>query len=158
MNARDVVVPRARAALPLLALPLALPALASCAAVAGAPQAESCVSWADLATDAEREEASTLVIDARVVGQDRDRTMLGTTAHAWVVEVVDVVQGDADPGGLLSVASTPTTCTGEDVYPAGDPLDVDETVRLYLTDAPALPDTAEGWSLITPFDGVGQAG
>lgn len=121
---------------------------------------ETCVSWVDLADEQDRVEASGLVVDADVLGRDGTRGMLGVDAHVWEVEVVDVVQdlaGTASAGDRLAVASTPQTCGGGDLYPDGDPLDVDGTVRLYLTDDHQLPVEGEGWSLITPFDGVAPA-
>lgn len=147
--------PGRRAARALAVLALA-PALAACQPAAG----ETCVSWADLPDDAARADAARLVVDVDVLGRDGTRGMLGTDAHVWEVEVTDVVQAGAATvrtGDRLAVASTPQTCTGDDASPDGDPLDVDGPVRLYLTDDHQLPHEGEGWSLITPFDGVAPA-
>ncbi|MCB7135553.1 hypothetical protein [Cellulosimicrobium marinum] len=142
----------------LAAAALLAPTLGACAALGATSGTESCVDWVSFDTAADREAAATLVVDATVLRRDGTRPMLGTDAHVWEVEVTDVVHGDATPGDRLAVASTPQTCS-DGTYPDGDPLDVDHAVRLYLADGDhAVPGTAEGWSLITPFDGVGAAG
>jgi hypothetical protein len=117
----------------------------------------SCVDWATFPDDASRTEAADLVVDATVVEQTGTRSMFGEKANVWEVEVETVVKGDAAAGDHIEVVSTPPTCSGE-TYPEGDPLDVDDEVRLYLKDAAffQLPGSGDGWALITPFDGVGQ--
>ena len=98
------------------------------------------------------------MVDATVVEQDGTRSMFGAEANVWSIEVGSVVKGDAEPGERLQVVSTPPTCSGE-TYPEGDPLDVEGEVRLYLKDAASfqLPGSGDGWALITPLDGVGEA-
>lgn len=123
-----------------------LTGLAACVPGSGS---ETCVSWASFPDDAARTEQADLVVDATVVEQAGTRSMFG---------VGSVVKGDAEPGERLEVVSTPPTCTGE-AYPDGDPLDVEGEVRLYLKDAASfqLPRSGDGWALITPLDGVGEA-
>lgn len=129
--------------------------LAAC--VPGAAS-ETCVSWASFPDDASRTEQADLVVDATVVEQDGTRSMFGAEANVWSIDVGSVVKGDAEPGERLQVVSTPPTCSGE-TYPEGDPLDVEGEVRLYLKDAASfqLPGSGDGWALITPLDGVGEA-
>lgn len=129
--------------------------LAACVPGSGS---ETCVSWASFPDDAARTEQADLVVDATVVEQAGTRSMFGAEANVWSIEVGSVVKGDAEPGERLEVVSTPPTCTGE-AYPDGDPLDVAGEVRLYLKDAASfqLPGSGDGWALITPLDGVGEA-
>lgn len=133
----------------------ALTALAACGASAAGGAVHTCVSWADLSSEQARHDAAELVVDATVGDRHGNRTMFGADAHVWEVEVHAVAKGDAEPGEHLLVASTPETCS-QSTYPDGDPLENAGTVRLYLNDSHGIPQEGRGWSLITPFDGVGE--
>lgn len=86
------------------------------------------------------------------------------TCISWVRYEDDAARTEAadvviEAGERLDVASTPRTCEGDRIYPDGDPLDTDGSLRLYLVDSDfAIEGTETGLALITPFDGAAPAG
>ncbi len=127
----------------------------ACTGPLGGPT--SCVDWASFPDDESRTAASEVVVVGQVHGPSGERSMFGTRAAVWDVEVIEVVKGEVRAGDHLDVASTPHTCTTS-LYPDGDPLDTDEPVRLYLSDTDfAVDGTERGLALITPMDGVQPA-
>ncbi|HEY0238207.1 MAG TPA: hypothetical protein VGC37_06145, partial [Friedmanniella sp.] len=67
------------------------------------------------------------------------------------VAVHEVLKGELPGPGQVPVASTPVTCTGgDDVYPDGDPLDVEGRVIVFLTTS----ESGDTWRTLTPTDGV----
>ena len=124
----------------------------------GCVTAYSCASWVDYEDEAARLADSDLVVDVAVIGRDGTEPMFGADANAWIAEVRSVVAGDADAvrdGDAIRLVSTPDTCAGGGLYAGGDPLDVDEEVRVYLRES-TTSDVS--WETITPFDGVGPLG
>jgi hypothetical protein len=121
----------------------------------GCVTAYSCASWVDYANEEARIADSDLVVDVTVIGRDGTEPMFGADANAWVAEVREVVAGDADTvrdGDAIRLVSTPDTCAAGGLYAGGDPLDVDEEVRVYLRES----ETSDvSWETITPFDGLG---
>lgn len=145
---------RARA---LAAAGVASLVLAGCAVVdavrAGVPGdggAETCVSWVLHATPAEAAQDN-LAVRGRVVGRAGTERIWGVEAALWELEVDAVLVGaGVEPGERVLVLSTPETCLGHgEVYPSGDPLDVDGAVVVILHD-----DGEHGPRTVTPFDGV----
>lgn len=126
-------------------------------AVGSGESTETCVSWVVEPDDASRADVASIVLDGRVLDADGQRTMFGTRATVWQVEVVAVAKGELTVGDVVEVASTPQTCAGA-AYPDGDPLaGVDGVARLYLHDSDfAIAGTEAGLALISPFDGVGD--
>jgi len=128
---------------------MSLAALLAAATLTGCVTSETCVSWVDFETPQDAYDDARLVVRGEVGAITGTRAVLGVQATVHAVTVVEVLKGD-DPGSTIEVASTPITCTGGELYPDGDPLDVTGDVILFLGDP---PDT-HGWRLITPFDGV----
>lgn len=118
------------------------------------PRAQSCVSWVAHETPQEVFDEADFVVTGRVAPAHTTRSVFGYGAAVHEVTVAQVLKGDVDAKEPLEVASTPATCSGDDVYPEGDPLDVEGNVVLFLID----PEATGEWRLLTPFDGVLGAG
>ena len=83
-------------------------------------------------------------VDARV-------HVVTVDARVHVVTVAEVLKGtDVRVGDEVEVASTPVTCTGEDVYPDGDPLDAAGALIGLVHRA----ESGDVWRTITPGQGV----
>lgn len=113
------------------------------------PQAQSCVSWAGYDSVDAVFADSELVVRGTVTPTKKTTQLLGYDAAVHTVAVRQVLKGDASAGTALPVASTPITCSGDKVYPEGDPLDVSGEVVLFLTS-----DESGVWRTLTPFEGV----
>lgn len=135
----------------------------SCAAVAAAigagvtgcglwPTATSCISWASFSAPQEAFDDAELVVEGNVGPAHTTRDVFGYRAAVHTVAVTSVLKGTAEVGASLDVAATPITCTGDELYPDGDPLDLEGKVVLFLT--------ADGgqWRLLSPFQGVLEEG
>ncbi|WP_125775893.1 hypothetical protein [Antribacter gilvus] len=142
----------AAASLPAL-VGLAL-ALGGC----GLDTGTTCLDWGVYDTPGEAAEGATVVVRASVVRDDGTERLWGVRANRWVIEVDEVISGDmADvaAGEELTVVSTPRTCTaGNELYPAGDPLDTEDEVIVLVED-----DTRfDVVRTLTPYDGVVEPG
>jgi hypothetical protein len=111
---------------------------------------ETCVSWAFFDTPADAAQDAALVVRGQVVDRASTVELWGAEATTWDVEVAEVLAGDgAVAGEVVRVISAPQTCRGDgDVYPGGDPLDVEGEVVVILDGDDA------GLRTITPFEGV----
>lgn len=112
--------------------------------------AQSCVSWAEFETPQGAFDDATLVVSGTVAPAHGTRDVFGHRAAVHELRVAQVLKGEFDGGGTIEVAATPVTCTGDEIYPDGDPLDVDGDVVLFLTDV----ESAGKWRLLSPFHGV----
>lgn len=113
------------------------------------PQAQSCVSWAGYDSVDAVFTDSELVVRGTVTPTRKTTQLLGYEAAVHTVAVREVLKGDATAGTTLPVASIPVTCSGDNVYPEGDPLDVAGEVVLFIT-----RDESGVWRTLTPFEGV----
>lgn len=113
-------------------------------------KAQTCVSWAVYETPNEAFEAAALVVSGTVAPARATRDVFGYQAAVHKVRVAQVLKGDAVEGSTVEVAATPETCGGGEVYPNGDPLDVDGTLTLFLIES----ESSGQWRLLSPFSGV----
>lgn len=114
------------------------------------PTSGICVSWAYIETPQDALNDSTLTIVGQPQSTDQTLDLLGEPAAVHKVEVQQVLKGDASVGDTLSVISTPVTCTGDEVYRDGDPLDTQDTLVFFLIKA----EEHDEWRTISPLQGV----
>ncbi|MBC7290627.1 MAG: hypothetical protein H5T83_04715 [Actinotalea sp.] len=143
---------RPAAVLPLLALAV----LAGCTAAgertqAAGERAQTCVSWVGFDTPAEAVDDATVVVRTdRPAPVVRTVDLFGVDARVHAVTVAEVLKGhDIRVGDEVEVASTPVTCTGDEIYPEGDPLDATGPLIVLLHQ-----DASNVWRTITPGQGV----
>ncbi|MBO1751017.1 hypothetical protein J4G33_04295 [Actinotalea sp. BY-33] len=136
------------------------PAAASVLAVVGlvgcAPsEAQTCVDWVDFASPEHALADAELAVTGEVLEAAGATDLYGAQATVWSVRVTgEPLAGEPPPGDEIRVISTPVTCTGEEIYPGGDPLDTAGPLILLLTS-----DEADGdWRTITPRQGAVPAG
>ena len=111
------------------------------------PAAVACASW-PLLTSAEMADIADLVLTTDSIERSGVEEFLGVDAAAYEVVVREVTAGDADPGAVIRVVSTPDSCAAN-YYAEGDQLATSGLVRLYLTvEEDGLVRT------LTPFAGV----
>ena len=115
----------------------------------GQPAVGTCVSWADLSDPQDAYDAAEVVVIGTVEPASTTAPMFGVDAAVHDVAVVEVLKGDPPPREI-QVVSTPVTCMGDEVYPDGDPLDVDGDVIIFI----ATGDADGAWNLISPSDAV----
>ncbi|WP_059061329.1 hypothetical protein [Leucobacter sp. G161] len=127
-------------------------ALTGCGLWPSSPSSTSCISWASFSAPQEAFDDAELVVEGNVAPAATTRDVFGYRAAVHTVAVTSVLKGTAEVGASLDVAATPITCTGGELYPDGDPLDVEGEVMLFLT--------ADGgqWRLLSPVQGVLEAG
>lgn len=128
-----------------------LPVVALLAGCAGTSM--TCVSWVDFATPADALESAEHVVVGRVEERAGTTSLYGVDAHRYRVVAEASPLKDGGAGESLHVVSTPVTCSGDDVYPQGDPLDTDEPVVLFLTQ----DEVGDDWRTLTPRHGVAPA-
>jgi hypothetical protein len=134
----------------LAVVALTVSAAAGCAVVG--ERTVACVEWVWFDTPADALDDATVAVrtdgPAPVVGT---ADLFGVDARVHAVRVVEVLKGsDVRAGDELAVAATPATCTGEEVYPDGDPLDASGDLVLLLH----RDEDAGLWRTITPEHGV----
>ena len=110
-------------------------------------QAQACPSWVAYETDEERTEAADAVVVVTDIEADGTGRYLGVDANAHRVRVIDAAKGPHRADDVIRVISSADPCGGA-LYAEGDPMLAGETLRLFLT------RDDEGWSTLTPFDGV----
>lgn len=111
---------------------------------------ETCVSWVDFdSAEAAFDDASVVVIGYATPTAITSE-VLGIDARVYEVQIGEVLKGDVAPGEIISVVSTPVTCTGGDPYSFGDPLDTSAEIVLLLNQ----PAGAEHLQPLTPLWGV----
>jgi len=109
----------------------------------------TCVSWVDVSDPQDAFDSAEVVVVGTAEPSEKTASVYGVDAAVHTVNVTNVISGDLEPGSI-EVVSTPVTCMGDEVYPDGDPLDVDGDVIVFLDQG----DIEGAWSLITPFDTV----
>ena len=136
---------------PAAASVLAMVGLAACASSG----TQTCVSWVDFASPADALVDAELAVTGEVLEAVGTAELYGVQATVWSVRVTGPpLAGDPPEGDELRVISTPVTCTGDEIYPEGDPLDTGEPLVLLLTS-----DEADGdWRTITPRQGAVPSG
>ncbi len=88
-----------------------------------------------------------MVLIGKSVSRVGETSIYGHKATTHLVEVEQVLKGD--PGsGNLHISSMPPTCTGDESYPGGDPLDPNQRVIIF-----AAKQGGE-WFTTTPAQGV----
>ena len=116
------------------------------AGLTGCTQTTTCVDWVHFETPADMADAADLVIVGEQVGRDGSTGRFGLDARAYMVRVDEVLKGELGDDEIR-VLSLPATCSGGE-YIAGDQLDVDGPVQLFLT-------RSEGeWQTLTSYQGV----
>lgn len=117
----------------------------------GGDDTHHCASWVAFATPADAAEDADLVVLADGARRSGTARALGAEAHVHTVTVLEVLDGGgAGPGDELAVVSTPVTCSGDELYPGGDPLDTSARVVVLLHDDADVG----GWRTLTPAQGV----
>ncbi|WP_250445472.1 hypothetical protein [Actinotalea sp. C106] len=141
---------RSRSA-PAAASVLAMVGLAGCAPSG----TQTCVDWVDFASPADALVDAELAVTGEVLEAIDTAELYGVQATVWSVRVTDApLVGDPPEADEIRVISTPVTCTGDEIYPEGDPLDTADPLVLVLTS-----DAADGdWRTITPRQGAVPAG
>lgn len=114
------------------------------------PTSGTCIGWTDHETPKEALNDSTLSIIGQPHSTDQTINLFGERAAVYDVEVQQVLKGDIEVGDTLPIISTPVTCTGDDVYRDGDPLDTQDTLVFFLIKA----EGHDEWRTISPFQGV----
>lgn len=109
----------------------------------------TCVSWADVSDPQDAFDSAEVVVVGTAEPSAKTASLYGVDAAVHTVNVTDVISGGLEPGSI-EVVSTPVTCTGDEVYPDGDPLDVDGEVIVFLGQG----DIEGTWSLTGPRDTV----
>lgn len=109
----------------------------------------TCVSWAEMSDPQDAYDAADIVVIGTVEPASVTAPMLGVDAAVHDVAVAEVLKGDPPPREI-QVVSTPVTCMGDEVYPDGDPLDVDGDVIIFI----AVGEADEAWNLISPSGAV----
>ncbi|WP_133185525.1 hypothetical protein [Arthrobacter sp. Bz4] len=107
----------------------------------------ACPSWAISDDPQDHFEAATLVVVSSIVERDGETAIYGVEAHTYRVSIEKVRKGDlADQA--IRVTAMPDPCTGEAVYPDGDPFETMDRVIIFASEQ-------EGeWFTLTPFGGV----
>lgn len=133
----------------LLAAVLVSSTLTSCSVLGLQP--ESCVSWIDVSDPQMAYDEAEAVIIGTSSATGKTANLYGVNAAVHEIEISEVVKGDDLAGEpTVLVVSTPVTCTGGEIYPDGDPLDVEGELIMFLN----RPESGGAWQLITPFDTV----
>ena len=118
----------------------------------GCSSPKVCVSWAMIETPRAAFNEAAIVVVGTLTPTGNTVRLFGEKAAVYDVGVSHVLKGDLDEGALLTIASTPPTCSGEQVYPDGDPLDTDDEVVLFLNSGGDRESNPSGsWHTITPY-------
>ncbi|WP_217181690.1 hypothetical protein [Streptomyces sp. AC495_CC817] len=110
--------------------------------------ASTCIDWVFFETPDDAVAEADAVAVGRIVDQAGSTTYMGMPATTWNVEVDEWLEGSGDDE--IVVTSLPRSC-GDD----GD------SMASYQGTEPLvffLRDDAEGWQLVTPWQGVVPAG
>lgn len=128
-------------ALAVLALPLA--------ACSSAPVSSStCIDWVWLDTPTDAADDADAVAIGRIVGETAPTTYMGMAANRWSIAVESWVSGSG--ADEITVTSLPRSCgDDEDSF---ERYDDGQDVVLFLR------DDAEGWQVLTPFQGIVPVG
>jgi hypothetical protein len=141
----------------------------------GSPPGVACVDWVFFETPREAAADAGAVLRGTVVEQDGTEQVFGVDSNRWVFDVEEVLERPDPPRGgfepppelevsageRIAVVSTPETCSGDNLYPEGDPLDpatgrgdADGTVIVLLSGADDVEEGSASPRLITPYQGV----
>jgi hypothetical protein len=139
------------------------------------PPGVACVDWVFFETPVEAAADAGAVLRGTVVEQDGTVQLYGVEANRWLFDVEKVLErpdpprGGFEPppelgvsaGDRIAVVSTPETCSGDSLYPGGDPLDpvtgfgaADGAVVVLLSGGDGAVEGSEELRLITPYQGV----
>ena len=132
----------------LLAAALLGSTLTSCAALT--PQAGQCVSWIDVSDPQTAYDEADAVVIGTLAATENTVNLYGVDAAVHELTITEVVKGEPEQARTLRVVSTPVTCTGDDIYPDGDPLDVEGEQIVFLN----ISKPGDTWQLITPNNAV----
>jgi hypothetical protein len=107
----------------------------------------ACVDWVRFESPQDQYNNAALVLIGKSVGRAGETTIYGHEATTHLVEVEQVLKGDAGDGNL-HISSMPPTCTGGVSYPEGDPLDPNQRAIIFAT------RQGGEWFTMTPAQGV----
>lgn len=109
----------------------------------------ACVSWTayDSVEQAFEDAEAVVVGELRETG--KTERVYGVQASVHEMDVQRVVKGNVEMGEMIRIASTPITCSGNEVYPDGDPLATQLESVVFLTS-----DEAKAWRTLSPFESV----